>query len=61
MGSFTTYATAYIIFAFVFQAAALLFAGIDGQCKSHRFLWLLLIFFTGPIGLLIYFLKGRQK
>jgi hypothetical protein len=61
MGAFTTYAAIYIAFAFLFQAGALLFTGIDGKCKSHRFLWLLLIFFSGPVGLVIYLIWGRNS
>jgi hypothetical protein len=61
MGAFSTFAAIYVAFAFIFQASALLFAGIDGKCKSNRLGWLVLIFFTGPIGLLIYIIWGRQK
>jgi hypothetical protein len=61
MGAFSTYASLYLAFAFLFQAAALLFTGTDGKCRSNRLAWLALIFFTGPVGLLIYFIWGREK
>ena len=61
MGAFSTYAALYVALAFIFQGAALLFAGIDGSCKSHRLGWLALIFFTGPVGLAIYLIWGRQR
>lgn len=61
VGNFTTYAAVYVGLAFIFQAGALLFAGVDGSCRSNRFLWLLLILLTGPVGLLIYFIWGRHR
>lgn len=61
MGAFSTYAALYVAFAFIFQGIALLFTGIDGKCRSNRLLWLFLIFLTGPVGLLIYLIWGRQK
>lgn len=46
--------------AFAFQAIALGFIGLDPRCQTRRVLWLLLILVTGPLGLLVYFLKGRN-
>ena len=46
--------------AFAFQAIALGFIGLDARCQARRMLWLLLTLFTGPVGLLVYFLKGRN-
>ncbi len=46
--------------AFAFQAIAMGFVGLDPRCQTRRPLWLLLTLITGPIGLLIYVLKGRN-
>lgn len=61
MGLFPTLATSYVIAAFVFQAIALGFIGLDKSCRSARPGWLLLTLLTGPVGLLIYFLAGRDR
>ncbi|MEW6713254.1 MAG: PLDc N-terminal domain-containing protein [Candidatus Riflebacteria bacterium] len=61
MGDFSLYLNVYLAIAFSFQTIALLFAGVDGSCRSNRFAWLALIFFTGPVGLLIYFIWGRER
>ena len=60
MGFFSTLATIYVLGAFAFQTLALGFIGFDSQCSSKRARWLLLTLFTGPVGLLAYFLKGRH-
>lgn len=60
MGIFTGLSTAYVIAAFAFQAIALGFIGLDPRCQTRRPLWLLLTLITGPIGLLFYFIKGRN-
>lgn len=46
--------------AFAFQAIALGFIGLDPRCQTRRVLWLLVTLITGPIGLLLYFIKGRN-
>lgn len=61
MGAFSAYAAIYLTLAFTFQAGALLFVGIDGSCRANRFLWLTLICISGPVGLLIYMIWGREK
>ncbi len=60
MGIFAGLSTAYVMAAFAFQAIALGFIGLDPRCQVRRVLWLLLTLFTGPIGLLLYFIKGRN-
>lgn len=60
MGLFAGLSTAYVMFAFAFQAIALGFIGLDPRCQARRVLWLLLTLATGPLGLLVYFLKGRN-
>ena len=61
MGFFPTLAGAYIIFAFVFQAIAVGFVSLDKRCASKRLAWAALTLFTGPIGIAIYLLKGRNS
>jgi len=60
MGIFAGLSTAYVMTAFAFQAIALGFISLDPRCQARRLLWLLLTLVTGPIGLVLYFLKGRN-
>lgn len=60
MGIFTGLSTAYVMSAFAFQAIALGFVCLDQRCQTRRLFWLLLTLITGPVGLLIYFFKGRN-
>ncbi|HNX76333.1 MAG TPA: PLDc N-terminal domain-containing protein [Candidatus Rifleibacterium sp.] len=61
MGIFSTLSSMYVLFAFAFQSLALGFVGYDSRGRSNRALWLLATLLTGPIGLLIYFFKGRAS
>lgn len=60
MGLFAPLSIAYIIFAFVFQIGSVTFIALDKKC-SYRLAWSIAILLTGPIGLVVYFIKGRQK
>lgn len=60
MGFFPILAASYVIFAFIFQTAAVGFISLDRQCSSNRILWAVVTLLTGPIGILLYLFKGRQ-
>lgn len=60
MGFFSTLSSMYVLAALAFQAVALGFVALDSRCGSKRPGWLILTLITGPIGLLAYFLKGRE-
>lgn len=60
MGIFSSVASGYVIFAFIFQIFAVSFVARDCESKSDRPLWVLLTIFTGPLGLIVYLL-GRNR
>ncbi len=61
MGFFPTLAASYVIFAFIFQTFAVGFVSFDGKCASRRTFWAILTLLTGPVGIVIYLFKGRNR
>ncbi len=62
MESFGTTIVVFGIFAFLIQIATIAFVILDQNSKEdYRILWIVLMLFVGPIGLIPYWFWGRER
>ena len=62
MESYSTTIVVFWIFAVLCQIATIAFVFLDQNSKEqYKWLWVILMLFVGPIGLIPYWFWGRER
>ena len=62
MESYSTTIVVFWIFAVLCQIATIAFVVLDQNSKEqYKWLWVILMLFVGPIGLIPYWFWGRER